>query len=391
MMRRHYLGREDGFSLIEMLIVTVIFIVVIIITTTAFNTILVQSKKISKSEESNIEGVIGLEMFRHDLEQAGFGLFTDTDSSALPQYLEATGTRAATYNDSPSGVPRPIVAGNNITGDAGVLDNTDYLTIKGTTVARNQTAQKWTYINGVSTSKVWGSNDFDTTKDYVIAVRQKYVNGVLTRKLIYDTANPSSFSLKYKGSAAAYADPFGPPSDSVQYFYYGIDTVNPRAPFNRTDYYVKRTSTTPASCAPGAGVLYKSTMSQSDGSLDDIPILDCVADMQVVFGWSTTDPAGTAPDTYTNADLSTLSTTLPWAPNLSNALDVRKHLKLIKIYILAQDGGRDTKYVNTDTAMPVGVAGEANTLAHSIDTTGSSYQNYRWKLYRIVVKPKNLI
>src|SRR5664280_1739013 len=99
-MRRHYLAGEDGFTLIEMIVVMAIFIVVIIITSSAFNTVLSQTKKVSKSEESNIEGVIGLEMFRHDLAQAGFGLFTDIDATALPVYDEAAaGTQAAKYND----------------------------------------------------------------------------------------------------------------------------------------------------------------------------------------------------------------------------------------------------------------------------------------------------
>ena len=40
----------------------------------AFNTIITNSSKSSKIEESNIEGMIGLEMMRHDLEQMGFGL-----------------------------------------------------------------------------------------------------------------------------------------------------------------------------------------------------------------------------------------------------------------------------------------------------------------------------
>lgn len=393
-MRRHFLVKEDGFTLIEMLIVTVLFLVVIMITSSAFNTLLTQTKKVTKSEESNIEGVIGLEMFRHDLEQGGFGLFTVVDNPP-PSYTEAVGTRAATYNDSPNGIPRAFVAGNNITGDAGVLAGTDYLAIKATTVARNLASQKWTYINGISSSKVWGANDFDSSKDYVISTRQTYKNGELQRTLIYNLADPTSFSIKYRASADAYTNPFGPPSDAAQYYYYGIysnsGSTPPRAPFNRTDYYVKRTSTTPTNCAPGAGVLYKSTMSQADGTIDDVPILDCVADMQVVFGWNTTAPAGMDLDTYTNADLTTLSTTLPWKPALSDPGDIRKHLKLIKVYILAQDGGKDMNYTNPNVDTDVGNTGEANSIAHTINLSGSNYQNYRWKLYRVVVKPKNLI
>jgi prepilin-type N-terminal cleavage/methylation domain-containing protein len=403
MMRRHYLAGKEGFTLVEMIVVMAIFIVVIFITTKAFETAIVQTKKVFQREESNIEGVIGLEMLRHDLEQAGFGLFTAVDTLAPPVYSEATGTRPATYNDSnnsSSGIPRGVVAGNDIT-DGTVLSGTDYLAIKATTVARNKTSQKWTYISGVGSARDWGGVDELSTSDYIIAVEQKVVSGELQRKLIYDTADPSSFSVTYKTTASSYSDPFGPPSDAKLYHYYGIDDINPLTPFNRTDYFVQRSSSTPSNCAPGAGVLYKTVMSQTDGSMSDIiPILDCVADMQIVFEW---DAAlfGSA-DTYSNADATTYSTkdgfaSSPWAPTPSiltgaNAsLEIRKHLRLIKVYILAQDGGKDTTFVNKNTAMRVGSDLDSALVSKTINLTQANYQNYRWKLYRIVVKPKNII
>jgi prepilin-type N-terminal cleavage/methylation domain-containing protein len=399
MLKKHILAREDGFTLIEMMIASAIFIAVIIITTNAFNLVLTQTKKVTKSEESNIEGVIGLEMFRHDLEQAGFGLFNEIENPP-PRYLEAVDTRPATYNDSPSKIPRAIVAGNNISGDAGVLTGTDYLAIKATTVALSQVSQKWTYINGVGDSKTWGVNDF-VANDFVIATRQSYKNNDLKRTLIYDLSNPTKFSLKYQSTASLYDNPFGPPSDAVQYYYYGIHTnttTPPLAPFNRSDYYVKRNSDTPVNCAPGAGVLYKSTLNQVGGStggaMTDIPILDCVADMQVVLGWSTTDPAGPALDAYTNADVSTVSVAGAWTPSLTEPADIRKHLKLITVYILAQDGGKDKTFTNPAGNFYAGAGiptTNVSSLDHTINLSTSNYQNYRWKLYRIVVKPKNLI
>jgi hypothetical protein len=112
--------------------------------------------------------------------------------------------------------------------------------------------------------------------------------------------------------------------------------------------------------------------------------------MQVVFGWNTGDPAGNDVDTYTNADMTAVSTTLPWTPSLNDPTDIRKHLKLIKIYILAQDGGYDRDFKNPNTLVDVGVSGETS-LTKQLNLSGANYQNYRWKLYRIVVKPKNLL
>jgi hypothetical protein len=397
-MQRHFLAREDGFTLIEMVIVMGIFMTVIIITSNAFNLALTQTKRVSKSDETSIEGVIGLEVLRHDLQQAGFGLFTAMGDNT-PVYAEAASGQAANYNDSPSRIPRAVVGGDNLNvGDAVVLTGTDYLAIKGTTVARDLAAQRWTYVDGPGAARVWGVNDLDPATDFVIAAQQSYKNGQLQRTLISDPTDTSSFSVKFHSNADstnAIPAPFVPTSNALRYYYYGINSsagaVTPRTPFNRTDYYVKRTSETPASCAPGAGVLYKATLNQADGTMNEIPILDCVADMQVALGWNTTSPEGPVLDTYSNVDASTVSSaTQGWTPAPNNdPSDIRKHLKLIKVYLLAQDGGKDLKFRNTETAMIVGTVNEA--VPHTVNLTDAKYQNYRWKLYRVVVKPTNLM
>ncbi len=397
-MRRRFLP-NNGFTLIELVVVMAVFIIVLMIAASAFNTVLTKSKTVSKSEESNIEGVIGLEMMRHDLTQAGFGLFTDLDTTVSPpSYNEASGTFEDDFNDSPNGIPRPIRGADNITAGtpAGAIGNTDYLVIKGTTLGASQASQKWTYIDGISTSKTWstGTNDLQNNTDYVIAVKQAYKNGEMKRRLIYNPSSPTSFSVLYR-TDGAYTDAFKPNANGVLYYYYGItDTNSPRAPFNRTDYVVKRISgEVPSRCAPGAGVLYKTDMIQSGasaGQFTSTPVHDCVADMQVVLGWNTSDPAGMNVDTYSKVDGSSPSGAVTALPTL-DADYVRKHLKLIKVYILAQDGGLDRSYINTNTAILVGDAGLGETsLTHSIDLTGANYQNYRWKLYRIVVRPKNM-
>jgi len=59
---------------------------------------------------------------------------------------------------------------------------------------------------------------------------------------------------------------------------------DPRAPFNRADFYVATPAgNMPSKCAPNTGILYKAVMNQSDGEFGALPLLDCVADMQVVF------------------------------------------------------------------------------------------------------------
>ena len=390
-MHNRGLLKNNGFTLIETLITMALFIVVTMITANIFEKMLPKIKIITKSEVSNIGGIVGLEMFRRDLEQAGFGLFTDVDHPP-PSYTE---TESAGYNDAPDGIPRAIVAGNNLT--SGVLSGSDYLAIKGTNAALNPASQCWTSIKGLGSSKIWGANDLQESRnDQVVVVSQSYKNGELLRKLIY---SPSSFMAAYKANGASYEYPFAPTSDDKQYYYYGIystdtDSENPapRAPFNRTDYFVRRVAgDVPDRCSPAAGVLYKSVMNQSDGSMQNIPILDCVADMQIVLGWNTSsDPAGNAVDIYTDADGSNPSGSSSVVPDVNDPKEIRTRLKLVKVYLLAQDGGVDRNYTNTDTAMEIGEELET-AFTKTIDLTQPNYRNYRWKLYRLVVRPKNLM
>ena len=396
-MQNRRLAKNGGFTLIELLITMALFVVVIMITASIFEKMLPKTKIITKSEVSNIEGIVGLEMFRRDLEQAGFGLFTDIDVPP-PNYSETDSALPKTYNDAlpdGEGIPRAIVADNDLTSD--VLSGTDYLVIKATNAALNPASQCWTSIKGLGSSKIWGKDDLQENrndlKDQVVVVSQSYKNGELLRKLIY---SPSSFTAAYKVNGADYDNPFAPTSDDKQYYYYGIDSIdseNPvlRAPFNRTDYSVKRVAgDVPDRCSRDAGVLYKSVMNQSDGSMQDIPVLDCVADMQVVLGWNTSsDPAGNAVDTYTNAVGSSAGGGKA-DQSLEEPKEIRTRLKLIKVYILVQDGGVDRNYTNTETAMTVGEEGETGDTK-SIDLTQPNYRNYRWKLYRLVVRPKNLM
>ena len=65
---------EEGYTLTELIVVMAIFLTIMLITSNSFKTIVNQSSQQSKSAETQIGGIVGLEMLRADLEQAGFGL-----------------------------------------------------------------------------------------------------------------------------------------------------------------------------------------------------------------------------------------------------------------------------------------------------------------------------
>lgn len=405
-----------GFTLVEMIVAMAVFIFVIMIATDAFNLIIVQASKLIQSEESNIEGMVGLEQFRHDLQQAGFGLpyaFVNSDGSASasdPVYEEAANAPASSYNDAPSRIPRAFTSGNNLSGVGTIVNGSDYLVIRGTSVARSNASQKWTYMtysSATPTPRTWQSASENIPESaWVIVLRRTFSNGRYVNQLVLDPDESVNsnlyFGVNYFASGFAPSGtgtyPFNPASPNDIYFIYGIDEDDIRMPFNRTDYFVSRPTTAnsmPAMCAPSTGILYKGTINQDGGATNySLPLMDCIADMQVIYGWDLKNAGSDGNDgiidTYSNADGSAAigeASNADVAAAMGSAETLRNSLKLVKIFVLAQNGKMDRNYTSPAT-YALFDTGETS-LGHTY-TLSSAMRNYRWKVYRIVARPKNL-
>jgi hypothetical protein len=105
-----------------------------------------------------------------------------------------------------------------------------------------------------------------------------------------------------------------------------------------------------------------------------LPLLDCVADMQVV--------------TYLDTNLDGLVDIDSNGLLLPDAQTIRDQLKEVRVYILAHEGQRDTSYTHTQNPILVGVSA---TRGRNFDlSTIPNWQNYRWKVYTLVVRPNSL-
>lgn len=410
------LNSRKGFTLIEMVVVMAVFIVVVMITADSFKTILTQVTKLTKSEESNIEGMLGLEMFRHDIEQAGFGL-PDSFLSEI-KYSEAVGNPADDFNDGTgdidSAVPRAVVAGDKLAAGTAldsynILGDTDYLVLKGTSLGLNAASQKWTYMHiddsvAIPPPRIWPSGNMNSAKDRVIVMRKAFTESTYTNQLI--VANSTTFSAVYRSDGFDNDDKaFRPTLKEEVYYLYGItsgDTV--RMPFNRADFFVatppSSSSSRPAFCAKNTGILYKGVVNHGDGTLTYVPLLDCVADMQVVFGWDLDDGQGNegqdgAVDTY-STPLALNNTDITVSPSahktrvtdaLADPEKLRAGLKLVKVYLLAQVGRRDPAYQGAENFSVGNVSADGMSTLYTLT---SDMRQYHWKVYRIVVRPKNL-
>ncbi|MCL4491598.1 MAG: PilW family protein [Nitrospirae bacterium] len=377
--------KQAGFSIIELLIVMALFVVVLAITTTTSTTILRQSTQQAKVAETQMESIVGLEMLRLDIGQAGYGL-PWSYSGALTGYTEASSSPSSSYNDTSTTPPRAIVGGNDLT--TFVINNSDYLVIKSTISGMNDAAKKWSYIVTGTTTQTWGTDDLSSS-DRIIAVRPT-VGDTTIRQLVLDSS--SNFSTTYSTLSNLPVQA----SDLI----YGVDSNSTLSvPFNRADYYVKRPSTgMPSQCNPSTGILYKATLNQNGingGGLSELPLLDCVADMQVVFTLDMNDD-GVA-GTFSNPDGSTVTgsegASVASVQSTLGAADMlRKRLKEVRVYILVHEGQQDINYTYPNITVTLGDSTwpEGVKKTFILATMGGNWQNYRWKVHTLVVKPKNL-
>ncbi len=153
--------RENGFSLIELIIVVAILGFVLAAMSDMFVGLLRGFKQQSKITETNIEGVIGLEMLRRDIQSAGYGLPWIIPASTT--YSEATNATALAYNDVAPNPPRAILSGFD-------TSNRAYLVIKAINVARNDACTKWTHLlsSGATTSWTPPSENLKSTDKVIV-------------------------------------------------------------------------------------------------------------------------------------------------------------------------------------------------------------------------------
>lgn len=404
---------EAGFTIIELMITMVVFVLAIAAVSSVFTGLLTQFKQQGKVAETSIEGAIGLEMLRQDIEKAGYGLPWVIPAGVT--YSEAissdpcgtTGTAdPLTYNDSTANPPKAIVTGNNL-----CANGSDYLVIKAASIATNETAGKWTVLSPGNVKTTWLNADGSQSNDNVNKDNSGTTNngaylivlspGATTANSRTLVANGAAFAAQYSNTAA-----FAPADKTDVRIIYGLDpNTNPRMPFNRADYFIS-TSNPPSHCASGTGILEKVVVNQNGGGLTNfLPLLDCVASIQVIYQLDM-DDNGTI-GTQSKGDGSTVATsegatTATVQATLASAALLRTRLKEVRVYVLAHEGQLDMNYTFTNftsgTTIDVGEYGNGVSLGQSGTFLGRSvamsgitnYLHYRWKIYTIVAKLPNL-
>lgn len=359
--------RDSGFTLVELLVTLAILAFVLAGAGDMFLGLLRQFKQQGKIAETHMEDNIGLQMLRQDLDNAGYGLPWSIPAGLT--YSEASA--AAAYNDAPvlsgttgtNNIPRAVLS-----GDGTGLFGSDQLIIKSANMARNATCKKWTYLRAGNIVQNWERGSANLTAAENLSSEDRVIVISPTKRVL--TTDGVTWFTTFNDTAA-----FAPIDEHDASLVYGISGADLRMPFNRADYYITE-SFLPQRCAPNTGVLVKAMISHVDGDRSDsLPLLDCVADMQVVFRLDT-DGDGAAD--AVSADISDM--------DLFNAESIRDEVKEVLVYILAHEGQKDPNYVHSPTSIYVGDSSIGRGRNYDI----GSRVNYRWKIYTVSVRPRNL-
>lgn len=375
------LRKQTGYSLVELLIYVALMGILGTLVFGSFIQVMRPAIHETGIVETKLETSIGMDLLRMDLEHAGFGLPWDFNS-VVPN----------PYNEPAPLAVSPSVPGAISSADLSVnsMNTSDYLVIRAMNVLQGATSQKWGWVGRSAASAVslqtLTTTNFDVN-DRVIVIRPVFGPGPTDqRQLIMDAAN----SYESRGNTVNldpdYAPPAGPNDpNGERYLVYGVDNTGLRAPFNRTDYFINAPNANgvagSAHCAPGTGTLVKTTMNHNGPpDFTYLPMMDCVADFQVVYFLDTDTDGGW--DTQVNANgLAALT-----------AQQIRDQVKSIRCFVLAHEGGLDTAYTHPAATITVGVSAaigrqfDVSTLAG----IGATWPNYRWKVYSLAVTPRNL-
>lgn len=354
--------REEGFSIIELMIALAIVALVLAAATTFFIVSVNQFKVQTKIVETNVEGILGLELLRQDLEGLGFGLPWNN----LETYTERPGMANLSTLEDASNPPRAVLSIDNASF---TVNRSDYLVIKSVGVGLDNAAGKWTTLTQSNTKRTWAPPEENIPANNYVIVLSPGSTDTNRRSLV---KSGTTYYTTYNDAGTNAFKPVEPYSANIVY---GIGDAVPDRPFNRADYFIDN-SDVPQKCAPNTGVLVKAPVTHDGGTGSTptlLPLMDCVADIQVVYVLDTN--ADGVRDDWEN-DIRTL---------LPAAADLRTQLMEVRVHILAQEGQMDPAYTSPETSFYVGSGGRGRNFPIS-----GSLLKYRWKVYSIVVKPMNL-
>jgi prepilin-type N-terminal cleavage/methylation domain-containing protein len=354
---------SGGFTLVELLVSVTVMLVVLVMASFSYVKIAKSHKVQSEAPEAKMAAAIALERIRYDIEMAGFGL--PVSNSVSPAVGEAVSD--SSYNPDPEDLNDVQVSRAFVLAENKGLNGSDVLAVKALYHDPVTASPRWSilYHDGAN----WrfralpGWLELENGDRFIVLNPDMMLLGDFTGKWLF-TVNGNYYS-----DASAVGGQIQPtPLTSDIFLVLGIGKEDLQVPYRRVDYHLEA-GTQPKRCAPGTGILYRSVIDK-DGKRVSQSVMYCVRDFQVAFGKDT------------NSDSNVDS----WNSDTSSASEIREQVRLVRVFILAHEGGRDDDFSFSGSL----TLGDADTGTLSTFTPSGDALHYRWKVLTITEEPRNL-
>ena len=325
-----------GFSIIELLVSIFITVLVLGIAYILYNSFFKHYKSSSSSLVSQIEDIIGYNIIRLDLEHVGYGIASN-ETVPIISWSSASKelTLHSTLNVSNKQTEGYLIASCSSNQLTIDLDARASSSAKNVVVLRGNNKTCFVPLGTVETSG--GVNT---------------ISGV------------SSCSINNRYIAFPLPDTFTNKCNVCQC----LEIT-----------YKLSSSSVPNYCAPGSKKLLRKI-----GDGNGTPIINCVADFKATF----------ALDTDGDRKPDKLDSSLP-----STNAEIRNQLKQINLYLLVQEGQKDTGFTYNQATTCSSDSGNCVIFTDK-DPNGNDYpvelklpsdfQHYRWRVIKISAKPMDL-
>lgn len=397
------LAREQGFTIIELLVVMAISLFVLAASSKIMISMTTDFKQQTRIAQKSLESGFGLDVLRHDILMAGFGLPTGIKNTAggLVKYdktdwsvfsasykeLNADQLPGYEYNDAKSPYfkpPKLVAVGTPAAPYSAASNGSDYLVLRGASLATDQKAGKFHVFSHNPVGPDGTKSQWDT--GYAGLTGDPWRNPALTPKtkvIVLNTKDEDNFGLVNTTTFWTTYDAtsnFRPVDEQSLAIIYGIasdlgkTTSQLVAPFNRVDYYLSDEKV-PSRCAPGSAVLMRAEMMHNNDEKGDlgnkVKIMDCVLYMQVRLGLDT-DNDGT-PDDFSRFTFD------------KSAKKIRDELREVAVYLLTHEGQFDRNFeYNDDNAGHIQVGDHSFAVSANV---GTNWKNYRWRVLKLSESP----
>jgi len=342
---------KRGFTLVELLVTFLIVSVGLTVAYIAYINVVKGFRKQSKLVETQIETEIGIELMRLDIEHAGYGIGEDQNALLLEQLMVASAD--------------PL------------YPNKVELTVRSVMNNTNQATVGWALVDC--------SAGFNQVAGDAIPANNEVVylgagNRIFIANGVFGACPGTGFyvAVPYDGTVAS-----------------GCGT-GPTDQYCNAISYILSASQNLTTCHPNTRNLLRRV-----GAGTGFPVLNCVADWWVTYD---IDRNGDGVVDVYDGEFNSAATSSDLDLNddgVVTADEIRVGLKKVNVYILVQEGRRDPEFtfrntvacVNSSSGMAVasGSCVRVDTGAGTVDLgLPVDFENYRWKVIKLFVKPLNL-